>query len=307
MRSFERFSWGVLGYNLAVILWGAYVRISGSGAGCGAHWPSCKGVIVPLAPQVNTLIEYTHRLSSGLTLIFSVILVVWCWKVYPKGHLARLGAGLSLFFTLTEALVGAGLVLFGLVDKNASAIRAVSQAVHLINTLMLVASLTLTAWWASPAGRPRPQFRGQGLAGWLLGIALVWVVILSASGAITALGDTLFPAQSLAEGLRQDADPTASFLIRLRVIHPVLAVLLAFYSGWAIGWIRERREGKTLQTIGKALMGIIILQVILGAVNVILLAPGWMQLLHLLVSDLAWIGLVLFAVNTLQTPAPTVE
>jgi heme A synthase len=297
---FTRFAWGVLGYNLAVILWGAWVRVTGSGAGCGAHWPSCNGEIVPLAPQTGTLIEYIHRLTSGFTLVLAAALVVWAWRVYEKGHPARLGAALALFFTLTEALVGAGLVLFGLVAHNASAIRAVSQAVHLVNTLLLVASITLTAWWSAPAGRPGLQIKGQGVVGWLLIVALVWMVLLSASGAVTALGDTLFPPQSLAAGLQQDTDPTASFLIRLRVIHPILAVLLAFYTGMVVGWIRGKRQGVKIRAIGRALIGVVVLQVVLGAINVILLAPAWMQLLHLLVSDLAWIGLVLFVENVFE-------
>jgi heme A synthase len=294
---FARFTWGVLGYNLAVILWGAWVRVTGSGAGCGAHWPTCNGEIVPLAPQTSTLIEYIHRLTSGLTLVLAVVLIIWAWRAYEKGHLVRLGAGLVLLFTLTEALVGAGLVLFQLVAHNASVIRVISQAVHLTNTLLLVASITLTGWWAALAGRPSLRFKGQGLAGWLLVLGLAWMILVSASGAVTALGDTLFPSESLASGLAQDINPTASFLIRLRVIHPILAVSLAVYIGSVVIWLRRLCQGMAIQTISKALTGIVVLQVVLGAINVILLAPGWMQLLHLLVSDLAWIGLVLFAAN----------
>jgi heme A synthase len=299
-RVFERFAWGVVGYNLLVILWGAYVRVSGSGAGCGAHWPSCNGEIIPTPQQVETVIEFIHRLMSGLTLVLSLVLVVWAWRIFAKGHPARSAAGFALLFTCTEALVGAGLVLFGLVNKNVSVTRAVVQAVHLINTLLLVASCTLAAWWAAPQGRPRLKLTRQGLVGWLLWVALVWMVLLSASGAVTALGDTIFPSQSLAQGLSQDMDPMANFLIRLRVVHPVLAILLTLYTGWAVSWIRDRRQGDGLQKFGRALTGLVILQAVLGALNIILLAPAWMQLVHLLVSDLAWIGLVLFSVSVFE-------
>ena len=109
----------MLAYNLAVILWGAYVRASGSGAGCGAHWPLCNGEVIPRAPSIATLVEYSHRLTSGLALLGVVALMVWTWRVWGRGHPARRGALLSLIFILTEAAVGAGLVLFELVADNA--------------------------------------------------------------------------------------------------------------------------------------------------------------------------------------------
>ncbi len=47
---FSRYAWGVLLWNVLVALWGAYVRATGSGAGCGSHWPTCNGEILPRAP-----------------------------------------------------------------------------------------------------------------------------------------------------------------------------------------------------------------------------------------------------------------
>src|SRR5204862_2968928 len=113
--SLRRYAWGVLGYNLAVILWGAYVRASGSGAGCGSHWPLCNGAIVQPSPTTATLIEYSHRLSSGLALVAVVALAVWTYRATTLGHQARLGAAASVVLMLTEAALGAGLVLFRLV------------------------------------------------------------------------------------------------------------------------------------------------------------------------------------------------
>ena len=144
-----RFAWFVLAYNVAVILWGAYVRATGSGAGCGAHWPLCNGEVVPRAPQVATVIEFSHRFSSGLTLIAIAVLVVWIFRVCAPGHPARLGAVLSGVLIVTEAAVGAGLVLFRLVADNASMARAMFVGVHLLNTFLLLGALTLTAWWVT--------------------------------------------------------------------------------------------------------------------------------------------------------------
>src|SRR6476659_8783610 len=109
---FRSFAWATLGFTLAVILWGAYVRASGSGAGCGSHWPLCNGEVVPRAPALATIIELTHRATSGIALVLVAILVVAARKSLPKGHIARTSSVYSLVFILTEALIGAGLVLF---------------------------------------------------------------------------------------------------------------------------------------------------------------------------------------------------
>ncbi len=299
---FAIFSWALLGYNLLVILWGAYVRASGSGAGCGAHWPLCNGVVIPQSTQLATMIEFTHRIMSGLSVLFAIVIVVWAWRAEPRGSRVRLGAGLVGLFTLTEALVGAGLVLFELVAKDASALRAGSVAVHLVNTLLLVAAVTLTAWWASGGEALQLRHQGTKLAVLVTGLALV--MLLSASGAITALGDTLFPASSLASGLQQDFSPTAHFLIRLRIYHPILAVVTGVFCVFAAFWLPNRVATRNVRLSSNALIAAVLLQILLGILNVYLLAPIWMQMVHLLVSDLVWISLVLLTASALGTAEP---
>jgi heme A synthase len=303
LNRFAIYAWGVLGYNLLVILWGAYVRATGSGAGCGAHWPLCNGEIIPRSPQAEMLIEFTHRASSGLALLSVAGLLVWALRAYPSGHAARRGAKLSMLFMIAEALVGAGLVLFKLVANDDSLYRVVAIIVHLVNTFLLLASLALTAWWAS--GAAPLQLRGQGTVGWGLGIGLAGVLLLGAAGAITALGDTLFPSGSLAEGLRQDFAPTSHFLVQMRVIHPIIAIALGVYVtalSWAIG---RRRPGPTTELIAWVLTGLFLTQLLIGALNVALLAPVWIQLVHLLMADLVWIALVLLSGAVLAQPQAT--
>ncbi|HXV42978.1 MAG TPA: COX15/CtaA family protein [Anaerolineae bacterium] len=302
LDGFAKYAWGVLAFNLGVILWGAYVRATGSGAGCGSHWPFCNGEIIPRNPQVETMIEFTHRLSSGLALLLVVGLVVWAFRLYPKkGHSVRWGAGFSMFFIITEALVGAGLVLFELVAQDTSSARAVVIAVHLMNTFLLLAALTLTAWWAS-GGRP-VQLKGQGWLGSALGIAFLALLVLGASGAITALGDTLFPANSLAEGLQQKFSPTAHLLVRLRLWHPLIAIAVGAYVILVIGLFNARRSTPLARQIGRIFTVLYFIQLGSGAFNVYLLAPTWMQLWHLLLADALWIVLVIFAAAGLAQPA----
>src|SRR5512146_1646882 len=146
---FAAYAWMVLGYNILVILWGAVVRATGSGAGCGEHWPLCQGVVIPHAQQIATLIEFSHRATSGIDALLVVGLVWMAFRRYGRGHAVRRYAVASGVFTVTEALVGAALVVFGEVGNNVSTGRVVVLSVHLVNTFMLLASLALTAWAAS--------------------------------------------------------------------------------------------------------------------------------------------------------------
>jgi heme A synthase len=301
LTRFAIYVWGVLIYNLGVILWGAYVRASGSGAGCGSHWPACNGEIIPRAPQMETLVEFSHRLTSGLALLLVVGLLVWAFRAFPRGHLVRLGAVLSLVIIIVEALFGAGLVLFGLTGKNDSVARAVMLGIHLVNTLLLVAALTLTGWWAS-GGRPL-RLRGQGGLGWLFGASLLGMIAVGASGAVTALGDTLFPAGSLAEGIRQDLSPTAHFLVQLRVLHPLLAIGVGALTAFTAALARSARVDRTVTWLSWAVTAAVGIQLAAGVVNLVLLAPVVMQMVHLLLADLLWIALVLCAAAALAVPA----
>lgn len=291
--AFSRYAWTVLGVNVLVILWGAYVRATGSGAGCGSHWPLCNGQVIPRTTQVETAIEFAHRLSSGLALLLVFGMLIWALRSYPNGHPVRLGAQLSSFFIITEALVGAGLVLFNWVADDVSMGRVVSMGVHLVNTFLLLACLGLTAFWAS--GGERMVFRDQGVSVWLFGLGFLLVILLGVSGAITALGDTLFPSGSIAEGLRQDFSPTAHFLIRLRVYHPILAILSGLFIGVLTMLIAMFRANPMIHRWARRLLGLFVLQGIAGLVNLALLAPVWMQIVHLLLADMVWLSLVIFA------------
>lgn len=305
MTAFSKFAWFVLVYNIAVVLWGAYVRATGSGAGCGAHWPLCNGEVVPQSPGTAMAIEFTHRVMSGLALPLVLVLLVWAWRAYPTGSLPRKWAGLAVLFTITEALVGAGLVLFQLVAQDASAARALGVGVHLVNTFLLLASIAMAAWWATPAvsGEGGPRLTGRGAVLGLLGVGLLGVLLLGTTGAITALGDTLFPASSIAQGLQQDVDPTASFLIRLRVFHPFLAIGVGVFVILLGRGLAAFYAGTRVQMLVGVLTALVIAQGIAGMVNIYLLAPIWMQMVHLLLADLVWIALVLLTATVLAQPA----
>jgi heme A synthase len=294
VRRFARYAWSVLAFNIAVVLWGAFVRATGAGAGCGKHWPLCNGEMLPRAPSLNTIVEFTHRVTSGIDLALVALLVFWAFRAFPRRHAVRLGATLSGVFLMTEALLGAALVLLEHVAKNQSSARAYSLSAHLINTLTLLACLTLTAWWTAGEAPVRPGGRAVWMAAFSLGV----VMILGISGAIAALGDTLFPSRSLAEGWVRDFDPAANIFVRLRILHPAIAALagawLVYYAGATAG----RRPD--LRTRAWVLLGMVAGQIAAGVANLLLSAPVWMQLVHLLLADALWISLVLLCAGTLE-------
>ncbi|MEM9293887.1 MAG: COX15/CtaA family protein [Acidobacteriota bacterium] len=303
---FTAFAWFVVAVILVVIVWGALVRATGSGAGCGSHWPLCNGEIVPPAPALATFIEFTHRLTSGISLLLVVALYWMARQRFAAASPVRRAALASLVLIIVEALIGAGLVIFGLVEDNASAARAVYLALHLVNTLLLLAAVTLTADLSS---RRDAQFP-LSAASTGLWVVILLVIASGASGAVAALGDTLYPAESLREGIADELSATAPTLLRLRVIHPLIAVaaslaMLSFVRSYLErARPRQLRRGAVAPSAegsrrARWLMVLVFAQLIGGVVNVVLLAPTWMQLVHLLMADLVWIALMLFTATWL--------
>lgn len=345
----------VLALTILVILGGAFVRATMSGAGCGDEWPMCKGTVVPTLTIRETLIEWMHRITSGLAWLGTLALVILTrrsrtkdddvtWKsssplasegLQASGELqasnlalsalrtsaerTRIYAIWSFVFMCTEALIGAGLVLLRLVANDTSSARAIWVSAHLFNTFLLLGALlfcTTAAWqtWRYARGRqgmPRyssvelkPMTR-KALA--LLGALCVAVFLLvGVSGALTALGDTLFPSRTLAEGMEQDVMPGAHFLLRLRVWHPVLAIgsslvlMLGSIAFVQLGLRAARREGDRGSVVRTAALGLslpflLVVQTLSGFGNLLLLTPVWLQLTHLLLADLMWLAVLLIA------------
>src|SRR5580700_5757032 len=217
---FPKFAWIVLAFTVAVILEGAVVRATGSGAGCGNHWPMCSGQLVFGTPALATVIEFAHRSMTGIDTALILALLVWAFRAFPKHHPVRLGAALSTLFLVTEALIGAALVKFGLVVNDASPARAAVLSLHLANTLTLLACLTLSAWWANHA-RIRLNARA-----WF---SLAAVAFLGITGVLAALADTLYPVHTLAAGFAQDLSADASFVVKLRAMHPFVAAVVGLW------------------------------------------------------------------------------
>src|ERR1019366_5764647 len=297
----RRFAWGVLAYFIAVILWGTLVRATGSGAGCGNHWPLCNGTVMQHSASVETIIEFTHRLTSGLSLFSVIGLLVWTYKATERGHLARAAAVASVAFTVVEAILGALLVKLGLTAQSQSPLRPAYLALHLTNTLLLLAALTLTAHLL---GRNKGYLRSaiRLVAPFGAVATVVVVMIVGVTGSLAALGDTLFPATSLGSALAQDFSATSGWLVRWRWTHPTVA----FFASIVLIWLLVRASRRTAQWDNRGLSALVLLllaaQYVLGVLDVVLLAPLWLQVAHLLGADVLWAALVVLTARLTMEP-----
>jgi heme a synthase len=287
---FQKFAFGALVYNFLVIVWGGFVRASGSGAGCGAHWPLCNGDVLPRAPQMQTLVEFAHRVSSGLCLV--VILALWlvARKSFVIGSPVRRYAFSSFILVVLEAAIGAIIVLLKLVGTDASITRGVSMALHLVNTFLLTGALSLTCVFASKdfVSLAKSQFwptLKPFHKTWPYFFGLLTLIFTGASGAIAALGDTLFPSQPFHVSPQLQAQFQHLF-VELRIVHPFVSVTCA---AWWLGlclYLGYKPLNPLQSKFSLLVFVVFCFQIALGFLNVALRAPLWMQMVHLLVADL---------------------
>ncbi|MDR3793432.1 MAG: COX15/CtaA family protein [Terracidiphilus sp.] len=296
----RRFAWAVLAYFIAVILWGTLVRASGSGAGCGNHWPLCNGTVLQHSARIGTLIEFTHRITSALSLLFVLGLLLWTLRSTLRGHLARIAAVAAVLFTLLEAILGALLVKLGYTAQSQAPGRPAFLALHLANTLLLLAALTLTAHLL---GRTAGFRRGHVRFAAPLGAVVSAVVFMAVgvTGSLAALGDTLFPSSSLALSIASDFSAASNWLVRWRWTHPAVAFLSSIFLIWILVRAAQRSAYWDNRGLSAAILLLLAAQYILGFLDVVLLAPTWLQLVHLLGADILWAALVVLTARiTLQ-------
>jgi heme A synthase len=295
--STRRLAWTALVWNMIVILLGALVRATGSGAGCGASWPTCEGVIVPEL-EGATAVEFTHRAASGIALILLAWLVARVFRTNAKGTPVRKAAVLSGVGIISESLIGAVIVIFEWVENDASVARAISVPIHLVNTLVLLAGLTLVVYWID---RDRVVRLDRPISRPIFGFGLGMLAI-AATGAVTALADTLYPAESVIEGITEDFSAISPWMTRLRVFHPIVAILVGI---GAARWVRANvwDVGGSGRTAARVVVGVVFTELFVGVINVATLTPIPVQLVHLLLADVLWIAWVWLGVELLTDDA----
>jgi heme A synthase len=298
LSGFAKYAWFALVYNVVVILWGVFLRASKSGDGCGQHWLTCQGEVIPTAPELKTIIEFSHRLTTGLSFFVVLVLVVWAFLRFPKGSLVRKAALISFIFIIVEALIGAGLVLTGNTAEALTAARPFWAIGHLINTFLLLAFLSLTVWLAD--NEHDVEFRIETNYLLLLVVGAVGMFLVGSSGSIAALSNMLFPSGTLSEGFGKDFSAASNMLLRLRISHPILSILTGVYLIFLAGWLKGKFANRPGVARWSNILSILVLaQVAFGAATLLTLAPIVMQIGHLLLADLVWISFVLMGANAL--------
>lgn len=291
-------AWTALVGNAVVILQGAVVRGTGSGAGCGSHWPTCNGEVLPVAPSIETLIEFSHRLLSGGVLVVGALLLLVALRGRRDNPGLAAFAGLAFGFLVLEALIGGATVLLGMTGENTSAARGVWVASHLVNSMLLVGALAGTVVFAAPR-RPDYPLRLGAQAGLTtvttLGLALMLVLMFT--GGIAAMGNTMFPPESLAAGLRADFAAGSHLLVRLRILHPLIAIAVGTYLFLSLGMAWWLKSVPGARRTSRALLGVYVVQLAIGAANLGLLAPLALQVVHLAVATGAY---ALLSATTIQ-------
>ena len=303
LSAFAKYAWFVLVYNLVVIIWGVFLRASHSGDGCGQHWLTCQGEVVPSAPQLKTVIEFSHRLTTGLSAITVLVLFIWAFRRFTKGDPARLAAAFSFIFIIIESLIGAGLVLTGNTADNWTPSRPFWAIGHLINTFLLLAALTLTCWFSS--GKERIDFNVDRKVVLLLLVGVLGIFIVGSSGSLAALSNMLFPSTSIIEGFAKDFSGASPMLVRLRISHPIVSIAVGMFLIFLAGWLkRVSSNDRDVAKWVNILSLLVLVQFASGAATLLLHAPIVMQLVHLFLADAVWISFILLSANFLAVPQP---
>ncbi|MFN8789838.1 MAG: COX15/CtaA family protein [Bdellovibrionales bacterium] len=292
---FSKWIWALVIYTVFVIIWGAWVRISHSGDGCGQHWPLCEGAFIPQQAAGKTWIEYLHRLTSGLYGIFVAALMIQALRLFPRGSTQRVAAILTFILMIIEAALGAALVLKGLVGENATLYRLFVMTFHQINSLLLVGSTVV--WAHLTAG---PVFPWTELKGQLRAFSpLALFVLIPATGAWAALANTLFPSLNLTEGLQKDFAPDSPWILRLRVAHPLLALSLGVILALHFYRIALQTSDSAVRQAALRVSAVFAGALIFGILTLVSLSPVWMKLVHLTWAQVLWISLVSYAITSL--------
>ena len=291
-RALSRTAWAMLAGVVVVVSSGGLVRATNSGAGCGESWPRCDQQLFPVPDSIEQLIEFTHRILTSGLVIGGIALIVLAYFQLGKSHPVTRAAVIAFGLLLVESLLGAALVVFGWVEQDASIGRLIAVPVHLVNTFALIAGYALVAWRA--AGRSDFSIAEAGHRGRVLMVGAGILVLIGAVGALNALADTLFPAESVASAIVAEFGATAPFLLKIRVLHPLIAIvggvgIVAIVRYLDVGMFAAARKR------GWIVVGVIGLQFAVGLLNIALLTPVEIQVVHLVIADLLWIAYLFYA------------
>ena len=286
--TYRIFAWFVLLLTILVIISGDIVQITGSGAGCGESWPKCNNELLPDVTNKNTIIEFIHRILTTIVGFCIIALALFARILLGKNHFCTKATYTAIFFLVTEILIGAMLVRFGWVEFDMSWGRVIVDSLHVLNTFFLVATLASSTQYKS----------GTYLSNYLkntrtLIIAVIIFLIIAVTGALNSLADLLY-IESMPASQKNNI---YNFLISVRALHPFIAIT----GGITIAYIFLTFSDRLLAIYQKKLIIIILatigVQFFIGILNIFLMTPLIIQIIHLVLANILWISIVLFIVD----------
>jgi protoheme IX farnesyltransferase len=294
----RRLAWAGSGFALGLIVLGGIVRITGSGMGCGDHWPRCNGEWFPPL-DFPTLIEISHRWAAALVSVLVLAVAVVAWRRHRQEPELRNPATLALVILVVQVLLGA--VTVKLVLPPSVVIT------HFANAMLLLAALLVTALRATSGGRALPRAERHGSHGLVLAAAgLGFIVVLFGAQVANFDAGLLCLGFPLCNG---SALPPEGHLAGLHWAHRVLAFGFLALAGMLVIKTAGRRDGGTagrgreLRLWSRVVFGATLAQVAVAAAMILHLLPTGLRALHLLVGTAIWAALVILVYHSARTPA----
>jgi heme A synthase len=293
LRMLRRFSYAALVVAFTHLVFGAIVRITGSGMGCGDHWPKCYGHWFPPMDQPTLVIEWTHRLLASILVLAVASLALVAWRHRREAGVGGPGGVLrpavaALFVVLAAALLGAITVKLGNATYATVAHWTMAMALFAV---LAVAAIRAGALGGAAALRERSSARTARGAMAAAGLAFLTV----AMGGLTAK----YPSAAIAcRGFPLcGADPSAvGGAVHVQLTHRIFAYLLFFHLlGLVIALSRRRNESQVVVMASRVAFGLVVLQVIVAASMVLLTLPPGLRSLHEAVGVSVWLGTFAFA------------
>ncbi len=249
---------------------GSLLRARGGVSDCVAHWLFCN--LAPLANGHSStqLLDGGHRLLSLICLMALLWLMRRAWKERQANPGLWYGSSISLGLFVLASVLGVYTVASGL-TTDVSLARGILLALHLLNSALLISALCISLAYAKQRGLTWPEFDRDSSLGLVMMLGFAVLLLLSFSGALTAMGNTL-------EINGQQTD--SAMLLRLRMLHPIIGLGAGMFLLVSLGFIRYLKPIPQARPYLQALLLILFVQALIGTGNLTFLGSVALQLLH---------------------------
>jgi heme a synthase len=287
VKALRRYAYFALGVACLHLVFGAVVRISGSGLGCGTTWPRCYGSWFPPLSRPDLIIEVMHRYLASVVTLSLLALWVAAWRRRGERGVGGRG-GVLRAATAAVVTVFAVAVLGGVTVKLGNAPWTVVAHWTLAMTLLgMLAAAVVRAGGMGGAGAREQRTTRTFVRSANVAAAMAFLTVamggLTANFPFAAVGCTTFPFC----GANPEAPPSA---VHIQLTHRTIAVLLALYLVWLGVTAGRKTVGPTVKRALYATVALVILQVAIAASMVLLHLPSPLRSLHEAAGVAIWLA-----------------